>query len=298
MNKLILLTGAHRSGTTWAGRMISQAPGVSYVHEPFNISIPREYIPLEYWFEYVSEKSECSYQSEIEKYIKSFYELSINTELKKISKISNLRKGYSFLANLKDKITSDKVLIKDPIAIMSAEWFYKVVHCNMVITIRHPAAFVASLKVKGWEFDFNNYLDQKELMKNHLIDFEDEIIKYSKEKQTIVNQGILLWNTIYSTVKKYKNVYADYWHFIRHEDLSKDPINEFKSLFYNLNLDFTPKVKREIIKSTTTGTSQGLKRNSKKNIYTWKERLSLPEIKLIKEKTYPLWNEFYSEDEW
>ncbi len=32
----ILVTGAHRSGTTWIGKMLALAPGVGYVHEPFS----------------------------------------------------------------------------------------------------------------------------------------------------------------------------------------------------------------------------------------------------------------------
>jgi hypothetical protein len=32
----ILVTGAHRSGTTWVGRMLALVPGVEYIHEPFN----------------------------------------------------------------------------------------------------------------------------------------------------------------------------------------------------------------------------------------------------------------------
>ena len=34
--KPILVTGAHRSGTTWAGKMLVLAPGVAYLHEPFS----------------------------------------------------------------------------------------------------------------------------------------------------------------------------------------------------------------------------------------------------------------------
>ena len=32
----ILVTGAHRSGTTWIGKMLALAPGVGYIHEPFS----------------------------------------------------------------------------------------------------------------------------------------------------------------------------------------------------------------------------------------------------------------------
>ena len=36
----ILVTGAHRSGTTWVGKMLALAPGIGYVHEPFSPRTP------------------------------------------------------------------------------------------------------------------------------------------------------------------------------------------------------------------------------------------------------------------
>ena len=36
MSRPILVTGAHRSGTTWIGKMLALAPGVGYIHEPFS----------------------------------------------------------------------------------------------------------------------------------------------------------------------------------------------------------------------------------------------------------------------
>jgi len=43
--KPILVTGSHRSGTTWAGKMISACPNVGYIHEPFNIDMPMSVNP-------------------------------------------------------------------------------------------------------------------------------------------------------------------------------------------------------------------------------------------------------------
>jgi hypothetical protein len=56
MKKPILVTGSHRSGTTWVGRMISLDIDVGYIHEPFNISLPPGYNKLElnYWFTYIN----------------------------------------------------------------------------------------------------------------------------------------------------------------------------------------------------------------------------------------------------
>jgi len=201
------------------------------------------------------------------------------------------------MVDLKKRIT-DRTLIKDPIAIMSAEWLYNSMNCDVVISIRHPAAFIASLKVKKWEFDFNNYLNQDALMKRYLVYYYDEIREYSNNKKNIIEQGILLWNTIYATIHQYKEKYQNEWYFVRHEDLSNDPLIEFKNMFDYLNLEFHESVKDEIINSSTAKNESDLKRNSKENIFNWKNRLSEHEITLIKEKTKPTWTKFYTEKDW
>ena len=43
--KPILVTGAHRSGTTWVGKMLALAPGVAYLHEPFSPTHPERTQP-------------------------------------------------------------------------------------------------------------------------------------------------------------------------------------------------------------------------------------------------------------
>jgi hypothetical protein len=36
VKKPILVTGSHRSGTTWAGQMVAAAPHTAYIHKPLN----------------------------------------------------------------------------------------------------------------------------------------------------------------------------------------------------------------------------------------------------------------------
>ena len=52
----ILVTGAPRSGTTWVGRMLTLAPGVGYIHEPFNPTTDAGISgrPVARFFEYVT----------------------------------------------------------------------------------------------------------------------------------------------------------------------------------------------------------------------------------------------------
>lgn len=57
--KPILVTGSHRSGSTWVGRMLALSPSVGYIHEPFNIrhrhGICKAH--FEYWFQYICDEN-------------------------------------------------------------------------------------------------------------------------------------------------------------------------------------------------------------------------------------------------
>src|SRR5690349_12629876 len=48
----ILVTGTHRSGTTWIGRIIAADPSIGYIHEPFTLGCRRGVFPyrIPYWY--------------------------------------------------------------------------------------------------------------------------------------------------------------------------------------------------------------------------------------------------------
>lgn len=297
MKKPILVTGAHRSGTTWLGKIISLSNRVRYIHEPFNVHTQRKFNPINHVFAYIHNQSDCKYRKQVEEYIQSFL---TPVGYKDFLDIKNYQTPRSIMRIGKKYLNQflEQPLLKDPIAIMSAEWIHQTYHADVVVTIRHPAAFVASLKVKNWQFDFNNLLKQQDLMDNILYEFENVIRFYVSHKQDIINQGILLWNIIYTVVLGYISKYADRWLFVKHEELSIAPLRGFEQIFKYLDLPFTEKVQCEIILSTTSVDNEQLRRNSKANIFAWKERLNNDEINRIKEGTLPLWKEFYCKEDW
>ena len=297
MKKAILVTGAHRSGSTWTGNIIAHSQQVRYVQEPFNLAIKKYNSPLKFWFEHVNMLQEKSHQNEIKKYLNSFLvPFVVNGYQERITK-NYLKHFYTHLLESYRK-SFKRTLIKDPIALLSAEWIYKTFQTDVVIIIRHPAAFVASLKVKKWEFDFNNFLNQPDLMNSYLKPYGDDIKIFAKEKQSILVQGILLWNIMYSVVLHYQKNYVDDWYFVKHEDLSLNPNKEFKSLFNFLNLPFDNEIKNYLLKTTTSENDSKLERDSKTNIYTWKDRLNEDEIIQIKNGTIDVWKHLYTEKDW
>lgn len=295
MKRKILVTGAHRSGSTWAGLVVARAKNVRYVHEPFNKGMNKS-SPLKLWFEYLTD-SPLPHQEKVKAYIDSFCELNYIGTIKRVKKIGSFRDAYHFLADTKARLI-DRTVIKDPIALMSAEWLYRNYDLDVIVLIRHPAAFVASLKVKNWQFGFETFKNQHNLLRDHLKDYEDLIDDYTKNKRDIIDQGILAWNIFHHVITYYQSKFENEWHFVRHEDLSRNPIEEFEKMFSKVGLKLNRNAIKYIEKTSTAEEKSKLERNSKDNIKTWKARLTKEEISRIKLGTEEIWKKFYSEDDW
>jgi hypothetical protein len=297
MKKPILVTGAHRSGSTWVGKIISGASNVRYVHEPFNIHITRQNSPINLWFQHANENYSFVYQAEILSYLLSFCSPYRICYRSKFENQFSTKAVYNYLVELKSRLLN-RTLIKDPLALFSAEWIYKTLDSDIIVIIRHPAAFVASLKRKGWTFDFTHFTQQPDLMRSIPISYQNEVLDILENEKEIVDQGILLWNIIYATVLKYKENYQDSWYFVKHEELSQRPFTEFEKIFQFLNLRFDKNVKDQIKKSTQAKTTSEFNRNSIENIKSWKEDLSVDEISQIKLGTMSVWHKYYDKRDW
>ncbi|MFK7932296.1 MAG: sulfotransferase [Saprospiraceae bacterium] len=297
MKNSILVTGAHRSGTTWTGRVIAKAKNVRYVQEPFNVQQAGRNSPLKYWYEYMPGTSE-PHQEAIRNYLLSYFKKDYTTTLDNLKQVDSLLGGYAYAKDLLLRNTTERTLIKDPIALMSAEWIYQLFTWQTVVLIRHPAAFTASLKIKGWKFNFNHLHLQPALIEQYFPEYADRIALFARESQHIVEQGILLWNITSEVVLQLKKKYLTEWYFARHEDLSRQPELEFSKMYQFLGLPFDNNVKRYLTKTTTTKEASEWKRDAIQNIKTWKYRLTPEEIERVKIGTQEVWQHFYTESDW
>ena len=284
--------------------MLAVAPHTAYIHEPFNIGIKIgvTHNLFKNTFQYVCEENSDPYKLRFDRVINYKYPLASN-----LSKLKTVRDAAKIVGDqalfLLHKINNNIPIVKDPIALFSAEWLSKTFDMNVLIMIRHPAAFCSSLKIMNWNFDFNNFLKQPLLMETYLGKFESEIREYAENKKNIVDQAILLWNCFHHTISIYQKNHPE-WLFMRHEDLSIDPLHRFRSIYEEFGLEFTHQSKLMILKSSSdhnpSERQKGNKflRNSKENINNWKNRLNQYEIDLIKAKTSMFSSSFYAENEW
>lgn len=86
-----LVTGAHRTGTTWVGRMLAAAPRLAYISEPLNVFHRPGILgaPVPYWYTYICNENEF-------KYLPTFQQL-VNFRYHLFSAATALRSAKDFL---------------------------------------------------------------------------------------------------------------------------------------------------------------------------------------------------------
>ncbi len=300
----ILVTGSHRSGTTWVGKMLAADANTAYISEPLNVlHRPGVYrTPVKYWYTYITEENGAQY-------LTAFNEL-LNFQYHTVREVLSLRSFKDFLRMGRDfhtffigSMQGQRILIKDPFAVFSTPWFERQLHSKVVITVRHPGGFVSSLKRLGWNFDFGNFLNQPLFMRDHLEG--DRAAMESMPKDDIIGQAALLWKIIYRFVASTRTGYPHFY-IVRHEDLSRDPISGYQTLYQSLGLDFTERVKYIIQNSSSSENPTKLAKNkthsvkldSRASLDNWKYILSPEEITRIRKITEGVSESFYSDEEW
>lgn len=305
--KPILVTGSHRSGTTWIGRTLAVCPDVFYVKEPFNPSQPGGAalcnLKFSHWYTYICSENEAAYIAPLCQTIGLRYDL--RKGFSECRGIADLRRSLSEYSQARRcRALQGVPLLKDPIALFSAVWLASTFEMNVLVMIRHPAAFVGSIKERNWRFDLTNFLNQPLLMRDLIPEYEDEIREFVRSGGNIIDESILVWRILHSVILKYQETQAD-WLFLRHEDISLNPESHFAKIFRSFSLDFSPAVARYIRESTRaedTATKdthpQNVFRDSSANVRKWKMLLKPSELSCIRERVCDISDRYYSSDDW
>ena len=173
--------------------------------------------------------------------------------------------------------------------------------------IRHPAAVVAGSFVR-----LKLCVDIRGLLRpavyscaNLLHPMEAELRDSINMEYDRVDEAAMLWKALHFAILRFQERRPD-WLFIRHEDLSKDPINGFQRICNYAGFPFTEKVRRAVIDSDDAQLPPELniqqafttRRNMALNLSNWKSRLTPDEIKRIRRRVEDVSRHFYSDAEW
>ena len=304
MQRPILVTGAHRSGTTWVGELLVASPRVGMLLEPFNPITPPGISsgPFDRFFVYVTEENEGPFVEPLERTLEFRYDLRRQLPAVRSAHAAG-RTVKDFASFTGNRLRRARPLLKDPIAVFSSEWLASRFGAEVIVLVRHPAAFASSLKRLGWTHDFLGLLDQPLLLRDHLGRFEDELREFAAAEREIVDQAILLWRMIYSTVGTFRERHPA-WTFVRHEDLSRDPVAGFERLYATLGLEYTDGIRRAVEESSAEGNPTELRRrhdvrlDSRASVESWRRRLTPEEIERIRAGVADVAPAFYSDEDW
>jgi hypothetical protein len=193
-------------------------------------------------------------------------------------------------------------IMKDPIAAMSAEWLAETFQMDVICLLRHPAAFVASLKRLNWRFDFNQFLDQPQLMEECLHPFADQL---ARPPADMIGEGALLWLCIYHVLTSYIRRHPE-WAYWRIEDIVVDPVSAFELIYAELDLPYTSRIQYCITEysrpanpaEAPANDPHHIRRNSRAAQAQWRQLLTPREIACIRHVVEPVAHKYYSDMDW
>jgi hypothetical protein len=146
-------------------------------------------------------------------------------------------------------------------------------------------------------------LDQPLLLRDHLGLYREPMLSIPADD--VIGQASLLWKMIYEVVHKFSHMNPA-WIVVRHEDLSRDPVDRYRVLYEKLGLDFTHRVEKEILTSSSSENpaelsvkkKHSVKMDSAGSVKNWRKRLSDEELQKIRTITAGVAELYYSEEDW
>lgn len=294
----ILITGSHRAGTTWVGQMLTQFPSTCYIGEVFNPTsglLPGHL--LRHWFTYVNADNAPLYVEPLNRILSYRFDWPQRQGARRY--LPGRLLAYRLLRRT---IGLPRPILKDPIAVMSAGWLDATFDMDVVCLVRHPAAFVASLRQVGWRFGFKSFNEQPALLADWLQPFAEQI---AQPPPTFVGKAALLWLCVYHVVTLAAAQHPD-WICLRLEDIAAAPQEAFADLYRRLDLPWSERSQRRVAAHSNEQNPVGapredphaIVRHSQAAAQAWRQKLSAEEISQIRRLTEPVAQHYYADHDW
>ena len=296
----ILVTGSNRSGTTWLGRLLAEAQGTVFVNEIFNLDHPQPGLfaaRFPHWFMYLDDDLGRPYVEPVQRTLAFRYDWADAARC--LPSPRNALRAVRAYPRTRVEAGA-RPLLKDPIAVLSAPWLERTFGMQVVFSVRHPAAFAASLKRLDWTFDFRNFTSQPHLMDVLPQSDRDLVSAYAAKPPPILDQAALLWRVING-----RPVGAQ-WVVVRQEDVAADPEPRMQALYEQLGLTWTATVGEHVRLVTGAenpadapeGRAHTDARNSAAAASAWRRRLEPYEVDTVRRLTDEVAGRFYTDADW
>src|SRR3954453_24118681 len=117
----ILVTGSHRSGTTWVGKMLAEAKGLCYLHEPFKPRWDPPYVWTHFdtWFLHVAKHNAAQCEEDVARTLGLHFSWRRHFAFApSVSQAIGATERWAHWASW--RLRGRRPLVKDPIALFAA----------------------------------------------------------------------------------------------------------------------------------------------------------------------------------
>lgn len=301
----ILITGAHRTATRWVSSALAASPdGIEWIWEPFSPKhrLGTFAIPFEYYYHAVEPHESARFKDALTDTLAFRYRpVAELTTVRSPKDLGRLIRDWRVFSARRRRGTIP--LLKDPIALFSAAWIAREFDARVGITVRHPAAFCATLIHRNWRHDFNGFVQQPELLQGRLGQWESQIRLHAAQQQPLIDEAILLWNILNGEIDRLRDEHPE-WVIMRQEDLSRDPMTHFRILFDRLDVTWSDAVEQYIHDSSGAQNKavdddpSSDRRHSSEHMWNWTRQLSAEQIATIRRDTEAVAARFYTTEDW
>lgn len=278
----VVITGMHRSGTTFLGEMVrSSLPATMLLHEPLNLRYGCKGVPC--WYPYLSEvpdDKEAHLKSLVDNVmrLKCDYIKTTGSEKNLIEKLGRALglatgpKSY-YLSRVQRLLGYDRLVIKDPFMLMMIPYLTALPGTKVILLVRHPAALYFSMRRMNWHFDFTHLKKQEKLQR--LVDFGKMDFDIGGTSQEVG----LLWKILHDILVREGVLDNERVLVIRHEDLCMEPVRTMDSVCSFLGEKLSNQAEQHILSSTQaetvhakSGVLHDMTRNAKALATSWHAR--------------------------
>ena len=297
----VLITGSHRSGSTWMGKLLGASAELLYVHEPFNPEYHPSWMADSPTLWYQLPVPGGSLEQSLDGIMRLHYPVATN-----MLKIRHARHGgrvvRGALNGALGRRRELRPLIKDPFLVFAAHDLNARYDCQVIFTVRNPAAFTSSLLRLDWRFDFGQ-LAQQDVLMDRLEPWSSEIRQAASSPLGPVDEACLLWRIIHGSIANALPELGPSAQVVIHEEFVTQVPYRLEKLSGWLNIAYSNEM-RDTALALSEGSRQDhsmqlgvneLRRNSLVAADAWRERLSPADVQRIRELTVPEAYQFYPE---
>ncbi len=288
----IAVCGTHRSGTTLLGSLLSADRASAQIFEPFNpqfgiASVSKWYVS--------ADRADSPWRHVIDRFI-----AGRGTKWRTVPNASwNLWRWLKGTSILRQYVAARvlrprRIVLKDPYLSLSAQYLIEHHDFKVLFTIRHPGAFLASLRRVEW--DAAEWLD----------DLVEQGSCWRDERAMATTQAMqagLLWLVVNRHALETNRRFPNSAVLLFHENFCADPHGEMARVTRALGIAYSDTMRGAVTRATggdvvipPAGTVSHLVRNAAAMVGEWRDRVSADDEAELRRMCEPLYQQLVGTD--